>query len=84
LVTVEELISWVLRIGVLSGVAITALGFFLSADLAWAGVLILILTPFMRVLMAGAYFLARKEYPFFFLAAYVIMMLVIGSFLRIS
>ncbi len=84
MVTVEELISWVLRIGVLSGVTMTALGFFVSADLAWAGILVLILTPFMRVAMAGAYFLCRREYPFFFLAAYVIMILVIGSFLRIN
>ncbi|MEN3035122.1 MAG: DUF1634 domain-containing protein [Candidatus Methanosuratincola sp.] len=82
--SVEELISWVLRAGVIGGVAITALGFFVSTEIAWAGVLVLILTPFMRVLMAGSYFLARKEYLFSFLAAYVIMMLVIGSFLRIN
>ncbi|MEJ5292921.1 MAG: DUF1634 domain-containing protein [Candidatus Methanosuratincola sp.] len=83
MVNVEELISLVLRTGVLSGVAITSIGFFTSAEIAWLGVLVLISTPFMRVIMAGAYFLSRKDLVYSALAAYVIMILVIGSFLRI-
>lgn len=84
MVDVEDLISWVLRAGVISGVSITVIGFFLSQEIAWLGVLVLILTPFMRVIMAGAYFLSRREYAFFLLAAFVITMLVIGSLLRIG
>ncbi len=83
MVNVEDLISWVLRTGVLSGVAITTTGFFMSTEIAWLGVLVLILTPFMRVIMAGIYFLSRKDMVYSALAAYVIMILVIGSFLRI-
>lgn len=83
MVNVEDLISLVLRTGVLSGVVITSIGFFTSSEVAWLGVLVLILTPFMRVIMAGLYFLSRKDTLYAALAAYVIMILVIGSFLRI-
>lgn len=83
MVNVEDLISLVLRTGVLSGVVITSIGFFTSSEVAWLGVLVLILTPFMRVIMAGLYFLSRKDTVYAALAAYVIMILVIGSFLRI-
>ncbi|MDH7555648.1 MAG: DUF1634 domain-containing protein [Candidatus Methanosuratincola sp.] len=83
MVNVEDLISLVLRTGVLSGVVITSIGFFTSSEVAWLGVLVLILTPFMRVIMAGLYFLSRKDTVYAALAAYVIMILVIGSFLHI-
>ncbi|MEM2125817.1 MAG: DUF1634 domain-containing protein [Candidatus Methanosuratincola sp.] len=83
MVNVEDLISQVLRTGVLTGVVITSIGFFTSAEIAWLGVFVLILTPFMRVIMAGLYFLSRKDLVYSALAAYVIMILVIGSFLRI-
>ncbi|MDI9644691.1 MAG: DUF1634 domain-containing protein [Candidatus Verstraetearchaeota archaeon] len=80
--TVEGLISWVLRAGVLTGAALASVGYFASSEVAWIGVLALILTPFLRVMMAGIYFLMKRDLAYFGLAAYVIMMLVIGSFLH--
>ncbi|MBC7121163.1 MAG: DUF1634 domain-containing protein [Candidatus Methanosuratus sp.] len=82
MVMVESLISWVLRIGVFSGATITLIGFFTTPEITWLGVLVLILTPFMRVVMTGIYFLSRRDWAYFSLAIYVIMMLVIGSLLH--
>jgi uncharacterized membrane protein len=82
MVNIELILSWVLRIGVLASAALMVTGFFLGANLIWFGVLLLMLTPFMRIVIAGSIFLTQKNFLFFAIALYVIFILVIGSILK--
>jgi len=83
LVSAETTISWVLRVGVLLSATLLASGLFLGENVLWLGVLMLILTPFLRVSFAALYFLLHKDLRFFVITLYVILMLVIGSLLKI-
>ncbi|MGC8936978.1 MAG: DUF1634 domain-containing protein [Candidatus Methanomethylicaceae archaeon] len=80
--SVETTISWVLRGGVLFSALLLLIGTFLGQDVLWLGVLILILTPFLRVFFAALYFFVHKDMRFFVITLYVILILVIGSLLK--
>ncbi|HPC27401.1 MAG TPA: DUF1634 domain-containing protein [Candidatus Methanomethylicus sp.] len=82
MVDVETTISWILRAGVLVSAALMAIGLFINPSIIWMGVLVLALTPFIRVLMAGLYFLGQKDAPYFVIALYVILVLVISSLMK--
>ncbi len=84
MVSAETTISWVLRAGVLLSALLMILGhsLFFEINLVWFGVLLLILTPFLRVLIASMYFLSHKDMRFFVITLYVILILVIGSLLK--
>ncbi|MEM3365266.1 MAG: DUF1634 domain-containing protein [Candidatus Methanomethyliaceae archaeon] len=79
----ETTISWVLRIGVTLSALILLLGVLLGENILWLGVLMLILTPFLRVFFAALYFLLHRDMRFFVITLYVILILVIGSLLKI-
>ncbi len=83
MVDVEQLVSWVLRAGVLTGAGLMVIGFFISINILWLGILILILTPFIRVIMAGIGFLHQNDTLFFAIATYVILVLVIGTLISV-
>jgi uncharacterized membrane protein len=78
MVNIEMALSWVLRSGVLLAAALMSLGFFLNQDLLWAGVVVLAITPLLRVAMSGLLFLYNGEKFFFIIALYVIVILVIS------
>ncbi len=82
MVDAETIISWILRIGVLAGAALMTIGLFAGPSIIWVGVLVLALTPFVRVLIAGICFLAQRERAYFFIAFYVILVLVISSLMK--
>jgi len=82
MVDVETVISWILRTGVLASAALMVIGLFVGPAVIWTGVLVLALTPFIRVLMAGLYFLGHKDVSYFVIALYVILVLVISSLLK--
>jgi uncharacterized membrane protein len=81
MVNIETILSWVLRIGVLLGATLMTVGFFYEISLIWAGIVVLALTPPIRVLIAGLTFLSKGEWIFFVIALYVISVLVIGILL---
>lgn len=81
MVSAETTISWVLRIGVFLSALIMVLGLFFG-EIIWFGVMLLILTPFLRVLISSLYFLSHKDLRFFVITLYVILILVIGSLLK--
>ena len=58
-------------------------GLFFSTVMIWVGVLLLIMTPFVRVVTIVVVFFARREMIFAVIASYVILMLVISSILRL-
>jgi uncharacterized membrane protein len=82
MVEVETVISWILRTGVLASAALMVIGLFVGPSVIWTGVLVLALTPFIRVLMAGLYFLGQKDASYFVIALYVILVLVISSLMK--
>ncbi len=82
MVSTELIISWILRIGVLAGAGLMAIGMLFGPALIWAGVLVLSLTPFIRVLIAGVCFLLQKDFTYFLIALYVILVLVISSLMK--
>jgi uncharacterized membrane protein len=81
MVSVETILSWVLRIGLMLGATLMTVGFFSETSLIWAGIVVLALTPLLRVVIAGLTFLSKGEWFFFVIALYVISVLVIGIFL---
>jgi uncharacterized membrane protein len=81
MVSIETILSWILRTGVLLGAMLMIAGFFSETSLIWAGIIVLALTPLLRVLIAGLTFLSKGEWIFFVIALYVISVLVIGIFL---
>jgi len=81
MVSVETILSWVLRAGVLSSAALMTVGFLSEIPLIWAGIVVLALTPLLRVVIAGLTFLSKGEWIFFVIALYVISVLMIGIFL---
>jgi uncharacterized membrane protein len=81
MVDVETTLSWVLRTGVLMAAVLMLLGFFLTPNLLWAGVIVLAITPLVRVAMSGLLFLFKGERFFFVIALYVILILVISIFI---
>lgn len=83
MVSAEIIISWILRTGVLAGAGLMIAGLIFGPALIWAGVLVLSLTPFVRVLIAGVCFLVQKDLTYFLIALYVIMVLVISSLMKI-
>lgn len=82
MVSVEVVLSWVLRTGVMAGAALMAMGFFAGVNVIWLGVLILALTPLLRVIIAGLLFLSHKDVKYFIIALYVILVLVIGILIK--
>jgi uncharacterized membrane protein len=82
MVSTEAAISWVLKAGAILSALLICLGFFIGLNIVWLGVLLLILTPFMRVVIAGFCFLSQRDMLFFIIALYVILILVIGSLLK--
>ena len=82
MVSAEITISRVLRIGVILSAFTLLLGLSLGENILWLGVLMLILTPFLRVFFAALYFLLHKDMRFFVITLYVILILVIGSLLK--
>jgi uncharacterized membrane protein len=60
-----------------------AIGLLVDNYLLWLGILVLILTPFLRVVITGLVFLSKHEIAFFLLAMYVILVLVISAILNI-
>jgi|APFre7841882590_1041340.scaffolds.fasta_scaffold638547_1 uncharacterized membrane protein len=82
MVNIERVLSWVLRIGVMASASFMVIGFFTTSALIWAGVAFLILTPLMRIVMAGILFLAKNDRLYFIIALYVMLVLVIGSMLK--
>ncbi len=78
MVEVEAIISWILRLGVLASAALMIIGLFAGPSVIWMGVLVLALTPFIRVLMTGICFLGQKETSYFLIALYVMLVLVIS------
>lgn len=82
MVNIELILSWVLRTGVIVSAALMVAGFFFSPNLIWLGVLLLMLTPFIRIMIAGSLFLTQKNILFFAIALYVIFVIVIGSILK--
>jgi len=54
------------------------IGIFAGQSVIWIGVLVLTLTPFIRVLMAGICFLSQKDMFYFLIALYVMLVLVIS------
>lgn len=81
MVSVEIILSWVLRTGVLSAAVLMILGFFFVPPLLWAGIVVLALTPLMRVVISGLAFLVKGDRVLFFIALYVIVVLVISIFI---
>jgi uncharacterized membrane protein len=81
MVSVETILSWVLRTGVLLGAILMTVGFFSRTNLIWVGIIVLALTPLLRVIIAGLTFLSKGEWIFLVIAVYVISVLVIGIFL---
>lgn len=82
MVSVESTISWVLRVGVLLSALLLILGLLIGENVLWFGVLVLIITPFLRVFFAALYFFFHKDMRFFVITLYVILILVIGSLLK--
>lgn len=81
MVNIELYLSWVLRAGVLSAAVLLTIGFFFMPSLLWAGVIVLATTPLARVILSGLLFLYNGEMFFFFVALYVILILVISIIL---
>lgn len=81
MVSVETILSLVLRTGLLLGAILMTAGFFSETGLIWIGIVVLALTPLLRVVIAGLTFLSKGEWIFFVIALYVISVLVIGIFL---
>jgi uncharacterized membrane protein len=82
MVSVELVLSWVLRTGVIVGAALMAFGLFAGTSIIWLGVLVLALTPLLRVIIAGLLFLSQKDINYFIIALYVISVLVIGILIK--
>jgi uncharacterized membrane protein len=82
MVSIEVVLSWVLRTGVMAGAVLMAIGLFAGANVIWFGVFILALTPLLRVIIAGLLFLSQKDVKYFIIALYVISVLVIGILIK--
>jgi uncharacterized membrane protein len=82
MVSIEVVLSWVLRTGVMAGAVFMAIGLFAGANVIWLGVFILALTPLLRVIIAGLLFLSQKDVKYFIIALYVISVLVIGILVK--
>jgi len=82
MVSIEAILSWVLRTGVITGAVLMVIGLFAGANIIWLGVLILALTPLLRVIIAGLLFLSQKDVKYFIIALYVISVLVIGILIK--
>jgi uncharacterized membrane protein len=82
MVSIEVVLSWVLRTGVMAGAVLMAIGLFAGANVIWFGVFILALTPLLRVIIAGLLFLSQKDMKYFIIALYVISVLVIGILIK--
>lgn len=82
MVSIEVVLSWVLRTGVMAGAVLMAIGLFAGANVIWLGVFILALTPLLRVTIAGLLFLSQKDVKYFIIALYVISVLVIGILIK--
>lgn len=82
MVSVETILSWVLRTGVLLAAVFMSLGFFFTPFLLWAGIIVLALTPLFRVAISGLTFLAKGDRFFFLIALYVIFVLVISIYIK--
>jgi uncharacterized membrane protein len=81
MVSLEIILSWVLRSGVLSAAVLMILGFLTAPAILWAGIVVLALTPLLRVVISGLVFLNRGDRFFFLIALYVIIVLVISIFI---
>jgi uncharacterized membrane protein len=82
MVSIEVVLSWVLRTGVMAGAVLMVIGLFAGANVIWFGVFILALTPLLRVIIAGLMFLSQKDMKYFIIALYVISVLVIGILIK--
>lgn len=67
----------------LTAAGLMILGLLVSPYLLWLGILVLILTPFIRVIFTGLAFLSKREFAFFLISMYVIFMLVISTILKL-
>lgn len=83
MVTLEGGISFVLRAGAVSSMALMIVGLLTDQCLISAGVALLIITPVIRVLISSIGFAARREGAFVLLGSYVMLIFVISVLLAI-
>ncbi len=69
--------------GAIASAVMLVVGFLTSPSLLVAGAVVLMITPMVRVLIAGICMLSKKEYVYFAMAAYVLFILVITIVVRL-
>lgn len=83
MVDLERTVFITLRSGAIVSAAFLVIGLFTSTSLLWAGALILMATPLTSVLIAGVCLISKREYAYFVMAAYILLILVITIVIRL-
>jgi hypothetical protein len=83
MVDLQRAVFITLRGGALTAAIMLMIGLFTSPSLLLAGAVILMITPLARVLIAGICLLMGREYVYFAMATYILLILVITIIVRL-